>query len=106
MCTARLSQHERGLRLIRRNEGVPLLGIIPAGHPRESKAELERRIPLNPEHYGIHDHAKAFALRVSGDSMIGSHLFDGDIVLLEHGAEARNEDIVAALIDDQSTLKT
>ena len=38
--------------------------------------------------------------------MIGKHICDGDIVILEHGADPRNGQIVAALIDRKSTLKT
>ena len=38
--------------------------------------------------------------------MIGRHILNGDIVILEHGPEPRNGDIVAALIDGESTLKT
>jgi repressor LexA len=100
------SKCARGLRLAPRAEGVPLLGSIAAGHPREAQAEPGSRLPLNPAHYGIRDRSKAFALRVKGDSMIGRHLFDGDIVLLERDADPRNEDIVAALIDNECTLKT
>jgi repressor LexA len=47
-----------------------------------------------------------FALRVTGESMIGKHILDGDIVVLEHGPEPRHGDVVAALIDGESTLKT
>jgi repressor LexA len=86
--------------------GIPLLGRIPAGHARSIDAEVEQRLPLNPELYGIRDRARAFALRVSGDSMIGRHLVNGDIVILESGAEPRSGDVVAALIDNESTLKT
>jgi repressor LexA len=38
--------------------------------------------------------------------MIGKFICDGDIVILEHGAEPRNGEVVAALIDRKSTLKT
>jgi repressor LexA len=38
--------------------------------------------------------------------MVGRQIFDGDIVLLEHEAVPRNGDVVAALIDNESTLKT
>jgi repressor LexA len=38
--------------------------------------------------------------------MIGKHIVSGDIVVLEHGAEPRNGQIVAALVDGESTLKT
>jgi repressor LexA len=46
-----------------------------------------------------------FALRVRGDSMIGAHIVDGDIVILEDSKEVQNGDIVAALIDGETTLK-
>ena len=38
--------------------------------------------------------------------MIGRHICDGDIVILEHGPEPRHGQVVAALIDRKSTLKT
>ena len=38
--------------------------------------------------------------------MIGKHITDGDLVVLEHGMTPRNGDVVAALIDNESTLKT
>ncbi len=38
--------------------------------------------------------------------MVGRKIFDGDVVLLEHDAAPRNGDVVAALIDMESTLKT
>ena len=38
--------------------------------------------------------------------MIGKHILDGDIVVVEHGQSPRNGDVVAALIDGESTLKT
>jgi hypothetical protein len=41
-----------------------------------------------------------------GDPMIGKCIMDGDLVVLEHGMTPRNGDVVAALIDNESTLKT
>ena len=46
------------------------------------------------------------ALRVTGDSMVGRHILDGDFVVLEHGPEPRHGQVVAALVDGASTLKT
>jgi len=96
----------RGLRLVRKNIGIPLLGRIAAGLPREAEAEVGQRLPIDPASYGIRERSRAFALRVSGDSMMGRQIFDGDIVLLEHGAAPQNGNVVAALIDNESTLKT
>jgi len=103
---SRVKGSARGLRLVRRMAGIPLLGQIAAGHAREAFAETEERLPLDPSAYGIAPPAQAFALRVTGDSMIGRQIFDGDIVLLEHEAIPQPGDIVAALIDNESTLKT
>lgn len=96
----------RGLRLVRRSVGVPLLGHIAAGLPREAWPAPNQNLMLDPRFFGIRDRSRAFALRVTGDSMIGRQIFDGDIVLLEHGAAPQDGDIVAALIDNESTLKT
>ena len=49
---------------------------------------------------------RTFALEVRGDSMTGKHILDGDLVVLEHGANPKPGDVVAALIDGESTLKT
>jgi repressor LexA len=96
----------RGVRLTKTESGIPLLGRIAAGYPSEASSNVEQRLPIDLAAFGIRDPSKAFALRVSGDSMIGRHIFDGDIVLIEQGPVPRKGDIVAALIDNESTLKT
>lgn len=96
----------RGLKVVVRSMGIPLLGRIPAGLPREALTVPEERLNVDPTTYGIRDRSRAFALRVTGDSMIGRQISDGDVVVLEHGATPRNGDIVAALIDNESALKT
>ena len=61
---------------------------------------------MDVESIGFKPTRNTFALRVTGDSMVGRHILDGDVVVLEHGPEPRNSQIVAALIDGESTLKT
>jgi repressor LexA len=96
----------RGLRLVKGATGVPLLGRIPAGSPREAAAVAPVHLPIDPTFFGIRERSRAFAVRVTGDSMIGRRIFEGDIVLLEQGLDPQNGDVVAALIDNESTLKT
>lgn len=96
----------RGLQLVRKSVGIPLLGRIAAGLPDEALTTSGQRLNLDPAFCGIRDRSRAFALCVTGDSMIGRQIFEGDIVLLEHPADPRDGDIVAALIDNESTLKT
>jgi repressor LexA len=55
---------------------------------------------------GFKPNRNTFALRVQGDSMIGRHICDGDIVVLEHGPDPLPGQVVAALIDRKSTLKS
>ena len=85
---------------------IPLFGSIPAGFAREREQEAEGCVSVDIESIGFRPTRNTFALRVTGDSMIGRHILDGDVVVLEHGPEPRHGDIVAALIDGESTLKT
>ncbi|HOX58842.1 MAG TPA: transcriptional repressor LexA [Candidatus Paceibacterota bacterium] len=85
---------------------IPLFGSIPAGLPQVREQDAEGCVSVDVESIGYKPTRNAFALRVTGDSMIGRHILDGDFVVLEHGLEPRNGQIVAALIDGASTLKT
>ena len=85
---------------------IPLFGFIPAGFGQEREAEAEGCVAVDVATIGFQPTRNTFALRVTGDSMIGRHICHGDIVILEHGPEPRPGQIVAALIDRKSTLKT
>jgi len=85
---------------------IPLFGSVPAGLAQNREQEAEGCISVDIQSIGFKPTRNTFALRVTGDSMIGRHICDGDIVVLEHGPEPRSGQIVAALIDRKSTLKT
>jgi repressor LexA len=85
---------------------IPLFGSIPAGFGQEKEQESDGCVTVDVNSIGFKPTRNTFALRVTGDSMIGRHILDGDIVVLEHGPEPRNGQIVAALIDRECTLKT
>ena len=85
---------------------IPLFGSIPAGFADERTQEPEGCVLVDIASIGFKPTRNTFCLRVKGDSMIGRHICDGDIVILEHGPEPRHGQIVAALIDRKSTLKT
>lgn len=85
---------------------IPLFGSIPAGYAQNRDQEPEGCVSVDVGSVGIKPTRNTFALRVSGDSMIGRHICDGDIVILEHGPDPRPGQVVAALIDRKSTLKT
>jgi repressor LexA len=85
---------------------IPLYGSIPAGFGEEKGQEPDGCMVVDIHSVGFKPTRNTFALRVRGDSMIEKHICDGDIVILEHGPDPRHGDVVAALIDRKTTLKT
>lgn len=83
---------------------IPLLGAIPAGLPVDAFEQPDRCITVDPESIRLSKNSRVFALEVRGDSMTGAGILNRDVVILEL-AEPRHRDIVAALIDDETTLK-
>lgn len=80
---------------------VPLLGRIAAGAPVEAIAGQDT---LNFADFA--GNPDTYALQVRGDSMIEDHVCDGDYVLVQRATEARDGDIVVALVDGvETTLK-
>jgi len=80
---------------------IPVYGKVPAGMPREAWHDYIWEYISVPD---VSD--KAFGLVVSGDSMIGEDITEGDIVVIEPNMEAHNGDIVVAVIDgSEFTLK-
>jgi len=84
---------------------VPIYGQIPAGMSALTEQTIEGHVSLDSRSANVSKNRGTFALRVRGDSMIGAHIVDGDIVILEDSKEVHNGDIVAALIDGETTLK-
>jgi repressor LexA len=84
---------------------VPIYGQIPAGMASLTEQDIEGHVSLDHHSANVSKTHGTFALRVRGDSMIGAHILDGDLVILEQSKEAHNGDIVAALIDGETTLK-
>jgi repressor LexA len=106
-----LSRHARKARALItpmqkvRIRDVPIYGEIPAGMSTLTEQTIEGHVSLDVRSANVSKNGRTFALRVRGDSMIGAHIVDGDIVILEDRKDVQNGDIVAALIDDETTLK-
>ena len=82
---------------------VPLVGRIAAGGPILAEQMVEDTFTLPRQLVGQGD---LFMLRVAGDSMIDAAICDGDWVVVRQQPTAMNGDIVAALLDDEATVKT
>jgi repressor LexA len=82
---------------------VPLVGRIAAGGPILADQVVEDVMPLPRQLVG---QGELFMLKVAGDSMVDAAICDGDWVVVRRQADAANGDIVAALLDDEATVKT
>lgn len=81
---------------------VPVLGSVPAGSPREAIELAQDELLLDASLAG---EGEVFALRVSGDSMSGDHIADGDYVLVRCQADAADGEIVVAVLSGDATVK-
>ena len=85
---------------------VPLLGDIQAGLPSDAFPEVQNKFPVHAASMGLTAQSKPFALRARGDSMTGKGILDGDYIVLDAARLAQSGDVVAALLDGETTLKT
>lgn len=81
---------------------IPLVGRIAAGGPITAEQSVEDVLALPRQLVGS---GKLFMLKVKGDSMIDAAICDGDWVVVREQHTADNGDIVAALLDDEATVK-
>lgn len=104
-----LKKHEfisRGLELTRNLASqigrVPLVGSVPAGNPIDSVENIEGEIALD---LSFIPKGESFSLTVTGDSMKGAGIFDGDVVIVHKQEVAQKGQIVVAVIDGEATVK-
>jgi len=80
----------------------PLTGILPAGTPGQSFDQRDQNLAFDHAFFGG---GNLQAVRISGDSMLGDSICDGDTAIIAMQSEWREQDIVAARIEDEVTLK-
>ncbi|HHU12979.1 MAG TPA: transcriptional repressor LexA [Clostridiaceae bacterium] len=83
---------------------IPLVGRVAAGVPILAEENIDSYLPVPAAFYTEPEHM--FALEITGDSMIGAGILNGDYVFVKKQAGADYGDIVVALIDDEATVKT
>jgi len=112
------SNASRGISMIRKNSDdfieenwsdesvfvkIPVLGRVAAGLPINAVENLEGSVIVDPSF--LKKSENAFALRVRGDSMINAGINDKDLVIVSPNEQAKNGDIIVALINDEATVK-
>lgn len=81
---------------------VPLVGRIAAGIPITAEQQVDEIFPLPRQLVGK---GELFMLKVVGDSMIDAAICDGDWVVIRAQKTAENGEIVAAMLDNEATVK-
>ncbi len=81
---------------------LPIVGKVAAGVPITATENLEGEFPV-PAY--LARRSGAFMLKVSGDSMIEAAILDGDLIVVAPQADARNGEIVVAMLDGEATVK-
>lgn len=92
----------RALNVVGPPKGIPVLGRIAAGQPMLAVEDADEFLDLDPAFFGS---GRFFALSVRGDSMVGDHIQEGDLVILRSQPEAPAGEVVAVLLEDEVTLK-
>lgn len=82
---------------------VKVLGTVEAGFPSPAEEELVDTLSLDD--FLIQNREATFLLKVSGDSMSGAGILQGDMVIVDKGQTAKNGDIVIAQVDGEWTMK-
>ena len=82
---------------------VPIIGTVAAGKPILAVENVDDTLPLSIDFVG---NKESYVLKVKGDSMIEAGILHGDFVIVNSQHNAKNGDIVVALIEDESTVKT
>jgi repressor LexA len=81
---------------------IPVVGRVTAGQPILAVENIEGTFPLPAD---LVREDNVFMLKVQGESMIGAGILDGDFIIVRQQNEARNGEIVVALIGDEATVK-
>ena len=77
--------------------------LISAGFPSPAEDYLDKKLDLNE--YLIKNRPATFLVKVNGNSMINSGIYDGDILVVDRSAEPANNKIVIGVIDGEFTVK-
>jgi repressor LexA len=84
---------------------IPILGRIAAGAPLHAEDNRDGTVPGPAEWIDRSGGRELFGLRVHGESMVGAHIVEGDLVLVRRQDHAQPGDIVVALVDGEATVK-
>ena len=99
-----LEKDDKGhLKFKKSSFAIPLVGSVQAGFPSPEEEALCDIMSM--DEYLITKPEASFLLQVSGDSMIGEGIMEGDLVVIERGRQPKIGDVVIAEVDGEWTMK-
>ncbi len=98
-----VSGASRGISIVNKELGIPVIGLVSAGGPILAQENIEKRIPSSQN---ILSHGVDFYLRVKGDSMIEAGILENDLIAVNKKTQIKKGSIVIARINDEVTVKT
>ena len=81
---------------------LPIVGKVAAGVPITASENLEGEFPVPAD---LARRSGSFMLKVTGDSMVEAAILDGDLIVVSPQPDARNGEIVVAMLDGEATVK-
>ena len=82
---------------------LPIVGTVTAGSPILAVENIDDTLPISIDFVG---NKESYVLKIKGESMIEAGILDGDYVIVNSQNDAKNGEIVVALIGDEATVKT
>ena len=98
-----VSGASRGISIVNKELGIPVIGLVSAGGPILAQENIEKRIPSSQN---ILSHGVDFYLRVKGDSMIEVGILENDLIAVNKKTQIKKGSIVIARINNEVTVKT
>ena len=97
----REANRSRAIRLMHDPRGIPIVGRVAAGHPILSPEHYEGTLDLS-RLFGVEDR---FAVKVTGDSMTGCGICDGDHVIVQRASQVGDGQIALVYVEGEATVK-
>lgn len=92
----------RSLELVREEQGIPIVGMVACGKPQFAQEDINGYLQLDRIFKAGDD---LFCLRATGESMSGAGIMEGDLMVVQRQPQAQNNEIVVALIGEETTVK-
>ncbi len=82
---------------------IPIVGRVAAGFPILAEENIEGSLVVDQTM--VNKNAESFGLKVRGDSMMNAGILEGDVIIVNKQTDARNGEIIVAMVGDEATVK-